>query len=298
MASNGLKKNLKLVSMISMVLFSLTVAFVGTVAWFTTANSKKTEEALMKLSWDADAIDVTAELYRYDVNDREVKKIDVTKDTDLSLDSFDTFIRSNNAKKNNILKINGTFAAINDAIGFSRDIGFRAIINDTVVDDKFNEGGTYKDTVGYWYKKSSKDYICNNISNVIDFKMFIYSITQNKITTKLLGDKDFDATTKEDIYNSASEVFASMGDSSTFVINSLKNNSLSIQNTFDNVGQATNMVMYIQYEYNANLIDAFFAHNEFVTATEASTFNPEKGISVDFNKDIKYIEITSKSYLK
>lgn len=298
MASNGLKKNLKLVSMISMVLFSLAVAFVGTVAWFTTSTDNKTKQAEMKLVWDADDSGITADLYKYDVNAKEVVQTHVSDDTDLSLDKFDTFIRSNNPKKNNILRISATFSAINDDIRFSRDVTIRAAVKETVVDSDFNDGGKLKDTLGYHYTKSGKDYVCNNISNVIDFKMFIYSYTQGGVTQKVLGAKDFNEDSKESIYENASEVFKSISDSSTFVLNSLKENDLELTQSLDNVGQITNMVIYVEYSYNENLMDAFFANNEFISESQASTFDPKKGIDIEFNKDIKYIEVSSKSYLK
>ncbi len=172
-------------------------------------------------------------------------------------------------------------------------------------------GGKCCDVTGYQYKYQNSDtlYYCNNISNVIEFKSFVYSTTtvnSEKVQTVNILNKDYDncpasyvsGDADDEIYQRATYVFNnSVNIEKTSFVNKTGANSFEknddtivMMNTFD-AENVTSIVYFVEYNYNEDFIDMFHMSNELMTSG-LSEFNPA-GKEIDFFKDIASIELNS-----
>lgn len=291
---------LKTICATSIVLFSLLTLFTAAFAWFQLKSDEDLAQTVFKINSSSDLVSFNYDVYRYNFSTKQGYKTKGSSETDLSLNKYDSFIRERNANNNNILRFDITFGGINESSKFSRNISVLVNSLETAVGSSFN-GGTSADKTGYKYNKNAETYICNNISNIIQFKSFVYSYTyldgNTPVNKKLVTDSKyaFDETSEASIYAGAANYFKILSPK-TFVANSSKVTTIEVGEQLSNAGQITSLVFYVEYNYNEELVQDFFENNEFFDNESLQEFDPD-GKTIEFNSDILTITVKSETIL-
>lgn len=295
------KKTSKIIAATSMVIFSLFTCFTGVYAWFNVATHQELENTGAQVVVDSNAIDFSYRLYKYNSDKKQGEATDGSSTLDLNLNKFDNLIRSRNINNNNILRFDVRFAIHNEEdAGKNRNLNLNINCEHTTEGQAFDSGVTDSstrrciDTNGFKYSKTSggvtKDYVCNNMSNIIYFKAFPYSYTIGNVVTKC-DSTLFTEGSDDEIYTRATEKFQSVNPVS-FVNNdgSKKTSIINLNlNNYNIPKNASNFVFYLEYSYNQTLVDnVFLENNEFGLKKNTSAGNiPE----VSFAKDITSLVI-------
>ena len=181
----------------------------------------------------------------------------------------------------------------------------------TVVNDRFYASGSadteddkqrkHSDIVGYKYTCEGETYICNNISNVVEFKFFIYSYTDSEGVTHAydedllpLGsitesDDNLTYTQVSDIFNNKTGEFDDYSKPITFFDDATKQKSKSDFIEVNDLDPTTrSLVLYVQYNYNESLIQSFLQDTELI-----ENDNSALAARVTFLKDIEIIAFTT-----
>jgi len=270
---------------------------VSSYAWYS-ANKQVTGTGMnLKVEVDTNLVDINFKLYKYNADTKEgTEYIEGKEGFDLKLNKYDNFIRERNTYNSNILRFNVSLPNAKGSEESYRKIAISARLNATVEGSDFNGGfkdevkRTHVDTTGYQYKNAAKDknYLCNNISNIIYFKGFAYSYVLNNQTYKVDDQISIDETTATSIYEDTTDVFAGITEKATFVTSSGKQNE--IQFYLENINsKASSVVFYVEYNYNGSLIDSFLANTEIVGSQDTSMM----ASTIEFQKDIDRIIISS-----
>lgn len=275
---------------------------VSSYAWFS-ANKVTTGKGMnLKTEIDTNLINLDFKLYKYDFDMKEgVEYIEGTESFKLDLNDFDNFIRERNVYNNNVIRFNAYIPAAEGAEGGKRKLSLVANVPETTIGEKFNGGftdrvnRTYVDNSGYKYHNDndSKDYTCNNISNIIYFKALPYSYKIGDSITLWDENINFEGTlenpaTADQIYKGATVEFGKHEKKSSFISSGSKGNLLTLD-IVELDARATNVVFYIEYNYNIELIDAFLQNTEIVGAQDIGMMSSR----IVFQKDIEKITIAS-----
>lgn len=250
----------------------------------------------MRVEVDTNLVDINFKLYKYDFDKKEgVEYVEGTESFNLQLNDFDNFIRERNVNNNNIIRFNVTLPHPSASEGL-RNFRVSASLNETVIGDPFNGGftdtvsRTYRDTTGYWYNNAQKGkaYICNNISNIIYFKAFVYSYVLDGVTHLYDDSIVIDESTPATTYRDATSEFVERTAEATFVTDGSKSNSLQFD--LEQVdSRASSVVLYVEYNYNTDLVDSFLANTEIVGAQDIGMMSSR----IAFQKDIQKITVSS-----
>lgn len=289
-------KSLKVICATSAVIFSLFTCFTGVFAWFYTNAQSKTQSGQIEVKANPNLIDLSFTVYKYDAESKQGKKyVEGDPDFDLSLNKFDNFIRERNVNSNNVMRFVLSFPN-RFSEQTKRDVFFSITCDSSETGTTFDPGiidtkeRKHKDNNGYKYTCESVDYVCNNISNVVYFKVLPYTYTINGVSHKFDESINIDETNDSNTYFDATNYFQTQSTKSMFVNNGTKATEIDIDIEAI-VGNADNIVLYVEYNYDTNLIDEFLKPNEFCEKTTTSEFF---GVNIDFFKDVLVFELTSK----
>lgn len=273
-----------------MALFSMSVA------WFSNNKNVSGNGMQVQVKVDPNIMDISFDLYKYDFDQKngiKLSEAEATSGENLSLNKYDNFIKTRNVNNNNIIRFNIEFGGtVSTTRKLNLSLKCLETEANTTFDNKISTQGTrtHNDGVGYKYNNGTKDFVCNNISNVIEFKYFAYTYTIGETTTKFNTNISIDESSDASVYASATNIFNNkdLNIQPTYFVNKSSNNfvknSTSINLTVNNVNGATeSMVFYLQYNYSESLIDNFLSPNEMI---ETNT-----GLDVlRTNATIKFIE--------
>lgn len=255
---------------------------------------------------DEQIMNMTFNLYKYDADKKQgIRYANATierdgeKVTDLSLNQFDNFIRERNAHNNNILRFNIEFP---QELANPRLLTTLIKSKPTVIDEEFDAGveenpektRLYDDTCGYKYTTDSSTYICNNISNVISFKIYPYGYYEGGTLVRFNTDAAYtiDESSDSSTYETATDVFTKISESYDFVKQSgsvytkpypqLEFTTAPFSST------VTTIIVYMEYNYKTELIDSFLEGTEFISGTGTEAL--DKGVNINFVPDIDGIK--------
>lgn len=270
--------------------------FTFSVAWFSNNKTVKTNGMITKVKVDPCLLSIDYELYKYDRDIKSgVKYIQNSENIDLSLNQFDNFIRERNANNNNILKFTVSFLGTSE---YTRSLSLDIKCLESVIGEEFDNGyettsveRTHLDAKGYQYKTGSSDskYICNNISNVISFKILPYSYTIEDVENKfdIASEITIDESTDALIYSSATTAFKAL-ESIQFASETDKTNTNLNYEIHNIPAGVSKVIYYVEYNYDTDLIDAFLSPNEIITNSGIDMLDTNATIS--FLEDIEYFE--------
>lgn len=298
---------MKLVSAVSVTIFSLFVSFTGVFAWFTTKSKVDSNSTAFTVE-KAGEFNFTYKLYYYDNKTKSVVCKDESSSTmDLSLQSFDTSVSETNDTFNNILRFDVDFTGKDTSK--TRKMTTKVKCAATTVGSNYSplQGETatrtFADKVGFKFNYSKTEsgttttgnYICDNISNIIQFKGFAYSYKIGSTVTKIDSTKTIDFTSNTTVYNTAKNIFNSMSSVSKFVSSTTSKNG---EITFDFTGipgGAESVEYYLEYNYNTDLLNQYIKNNEYLKNREFSEdFDPtEIDLNVTFLKDITELKLST-----
>ena len=287
-------KNLKIISATSAVIFSLLTCFTGVYAWFMSTAQTKSKSSEVGVQANPNLIDLSFAVYKYDLESKQgIKYAENDEAFNLSLNKFDNFVRERNINNNNVMRFNLSFP--NKYIGEKkRNIKFNITCDTSVIGDDFDPGisdgkkRTHNDEVGYKYQSGDTTYVCNNISNVLYFKVLPYTYTADGVTHKFDETINIDETNDSQTYFDATEYFSNQDEKNCFVNNGSKETQLQID--IDEIaGNADSIVLYVEYNYDNDLMDQFLKPNEFKDSTTSEFF----GVNINFYKDVLLFELTS-----
>lgn len=300
---------IKLVSAVSVTIFSLLVSFTGVFAWFLTINAVDNPATDITLE-NAGEFNFDYSLYYFDNDHNQVVKEDEGQDgLDLSLRTYDTSLSEDNTKFNNILRFQIVFASQDE--NKTRAITIKFTCDSTTIGAAYSPESTdvatrtFNDTKGYkfHYAKSdgtTGDFICDNISNLIQFKCFVYSYVIDGTTYTPNGSRpglinttsQIDLSTDTTVYNTASAIFGSQTSVNRFINAQSKSNEFTL--TYNQIpGNVTRADFYVEYNYNSELLTQYIRNNEYLkNRTFGDDFNPaDISLDVTFLKDISEIRL-------
>lgn len=272
---------------------------VSTLAWYTNNKVGEGDGLDVQINVDSELIYFDFKLYKYDQMTKEGVEYVERQDAnfDLNLNKFDNFIRERNVNNNNIIRFHVTFTNYNVVDSEQKRITVNANIDSTKVGDPFDGAftdsatRTYSDTLGYKYNKTNgditKEYICNNISNIIYFKGFMYSYIIDGTTYYADDSISIDESTADSTYKTATEAFKNF-DENRFITGSSKSTSLRLDLDEINI-KAEEAIFYIEYNYDTDLVDTFLNDTEIVGSQDVTMM----GSNIEFMKDIKEIIIST-----
>lgn len=293
--------NLKIVCATSAVLFSLFTCFTGVYAWFSNEAKNKTQSQQIKVKANPDLVDLSFSVYKYDQESKQGIKYseDESGYINLSLNKFDNFIRERNINNNNVMRFELSFPNKYQE-GINRDLIFSITCDTSTQGEIFDPGisdskrRTHDDEKGYKYTTSGDEagvhHICNNISNVLYFKVLPYTYKINGETYKFDPSINIDETNDSNTYFDSTNYFGTVEEKSCFVNSGDKEVQIDID-IDDIAGNADSIILYVEYNYDTTLIDEFLYKNEFKESTTTSEFF---GANIDFFKDVLIFELTSK----
>lgn len=255
----------------------------------------------MRVEVDTNLIDINFKLYKYDFDKKEgVEFVEGTTEFNLQLNDFDNFIRERNVNNNNIIRFNVALPHPSTSEGL-RNLRVSSLLNPTTIGDNFYGGftdsvsRTFIDEQGYKYHNASKDqnYICNNISNIIYFKGFVYSYVLDGVTHLYDDSIVIDESTPATTYRDATNEFIERTSEATFVSSGSKNNKLQFD--LEQVdSRASSVVLYVEYNYNTDLVDSFLNNTEIVGAQDIGMMSSR----IAFQKDIQKITVSSEGIVE
>ena len=237
-----------------------------TLAWFSATRDidRGADNLTVK---NSQSLHIEYDMYRYNPETKAGELLSPYDPDKYMLDEYDSFIINRNQFINRIVRVDVTFL---------EEVTARTRLNINIPCVS-----AYKDTSGN---------IINNISNIIQFKMFItyyYDADGNVVYgTDDVGDV-VNESNNNDLYKSANSYFKALSHGYTFVTNHTKSMTLDI---FTNVVpiNAKSCTMYIEYNYNDNLVDDFYNSGE--AGRDVSALS--NGEPVHFGADIQYILFT------
>lgn len=300
-------KKLKIVCAVSTVLFSSLACVTGALAWLSNPHFNTPASNFMAIK--PIALNINFDLYYRNVITQNVVKVSGGDDTDLSLQTYRTDISETNKPFNNILKMTIAFEG---GSSISRVLNTKINCIERTIGGIYNIGPagatrTFIDTCGYKYhyvKEGEKenDFICDYISNLIQFKAYIY--LYNIGDTKYLPDpsrecliqtdKRIDYTSDETLFSSAKDIFDDISSANTFVSNGTKQKDINF--SFASIpAEATSIEYYIEYNYNTELLNNYLNFCEYLRNREFDEgFDPTAAdLNVAFQKDLVSIELTT-----
>lgn len=292
---------------------SLLAFGISSYAWFVNNQVSDGHGLSTKVDVDTDLVDIDFMLYKYDRDEKVgVGYKQSSTDFDLALNDFDNFIRDRNVNNNNIIRFHVTLPNSEGSTAEFRTVTVSSTVRATTEGETFDgafgdsERRTYNDTVGYKYHNidESADYTCNNISNIIYFKSFMYSYStvdytdkEHPVTTetKKVPSLNFDEYNPDDsedndkVYKDVTEHFATLETKFSFVQNG--NKSAQIQFSMDQIPAKTSeLIFFVEYNYNIDLIDSFLTNTEKISGAQDTEILASK---IHFMKDIESIKISS-----
>lgn len=278
---------------VALIMTSVTISY----AWFGSQRSVNPQANEIKIGADPNMMNISFELYKYDKDQRVgVKTVEGQDGFDLSLNQFDNFIRERNTHNSNILRFTIDFMG---QTGTDRDLTIDISCLATSIGNDFDAGyniegdtsrRTYSDKTGYMYDKAvegseSTTFMCNNISNVLVFKMIPYSYTTEEGTTLFDTESTIDETSPASIYDTATAEFNSNENGVKFV-SSDTSKYTKVSFVAEDIPAATkSMVIYVEYNYNISLIDKFLTKNEVITSAGVDALTTSA--TINFQKDIE-----------
>lgn len=258
------------------------------------------------------SLDINYDLYYQNTTTKDVVKVPgTTQDLDLSLQNYSTSISLTNEPFNNILRVVIDFSGTATA---SKSVSLKSICTPRVIGSSYNIGPegatrTHNDTAGYkfHYKKTGEkeaDFVCDYISNLIQFKGFLYSYSiggtkydpSSGHACLIQTDKRIDYTSDTTLFTSAESIFNDITAINTFVSGSSKNSTVNM--AYSQIpAEATEVELFVEYNYNDNLITNYLNNCEYLRNREfGGSFDPTKeSINVTFAKDLVSIEINTES---
>jgi len=304
------KKKIKIVCAASVAFFSLISMTTGVFAWFTSlASVDKASDNFVITT--PKTMTSTYDLYYRNTTTKAVVKVpESTENIDLSLQAFNTSVCETNALFNNILRIVITFT---DTSGTdTKSVTSKISCTQREIGSAYNVGPagatrTYNDNAGFTfhYKKTGEeeaDFICDYISNLIQFKGFLYSYNIGE--TKYLPSSDrpclvdtekrIDYTSDETLFTTAKAIFDERDDQKTFFNGTSKLTNFNMD--FAGIPAAATKVEYfVEYNYNNDLISTYFVLCEHLKNRQFDgKFDPTKAnLNVTFLKDLVSIELNA-----
>lgn len=291
----------KIVSTSISIAFAATLVGLGisSFAWYSENKDTAATGLNVSVNVDSNMVDFNFKLYKYDQDIKEgIEYNEGSTGFNLDLNDFDNFIRERNVYNNNVIRFHVYFPNYLATTGSARKVTIKANIEETTIGDRFDGGftdtstRTYADTLGYQYNKAvtggSEKYICNNISNIIYFKGFMYSYKMEDETTHYVDPNiTIDESTADSTYKTATEAFQSF-DEHKFITGSVKDGSLELD--LDEIDiKSTEAVFYIEYNYDIDLVDTFLNDTEIVGSQDVSMMSSR----ITFMKDVKNINISA-----
>lgn len=305
-------KSFKTICAFSIVAFSLISCVVGVFAWFSGIRNRDSESSNLTIL-NPQSLNLSYDLYYcHTTTKKVVKQSSNDDDFDLSLQTYSTSVSQTNEPFNNILRIVVDFGGTSQSGTKDLSLSIKSTEREEgSLYDIGPEGATrtHVDTAGYkfHYKKTGEkeaNFICDYISNLIQFKGFLYSY--NIGDTKYLPsperpclvdtDKTIDYTSDETLFDSAESIFDDLEDFESFVSGASKSSSIDVDYTLI-PAEASKVEFFIEYNYNDNLLNDYFNSCEYLRNREfGGTFDPTKAsLNVKFVKDLVSIELNTKS---
>lgn len=273
------------------------IAFaVSSFSWFRINKNTTGDGMKIKVFADVDLVDFDYTLYKYDFDLKEGVAF-TEENVNLSLNKYDNYIRERNINNNNIIRLEVSLPFSKAAAEGDRDIYVSINCSKSEVGSYYDahmddtRTRTHDDANGFKYDSDGHTYYCNNISNVIQFKCFVSEYTTIDGVRKV-KEPTLDETTDDTTYKTATNIFDSMKDSEKcFIDDSEKDDSIVVSSS--NIpSTASNLVFYVEYNYNEDLVDEFLENTEFFSGQGTSIFD---GSIIKFNKDVEVIRISSSS---
>lgn len=291
-------KKMKIVTAVSVTLFSLLTCFTGVFAWFVVTGIANNESSNFNVITDPNIMNFELSLYKYDYDEKAGYRLyENDPDFTFMLNKYDKFLTERNTNNNNILRFELSFTHTLSSEQ-NRKVNFDFKCTPTGIGEKFDNGikdtkdRRHIDAEGYKYSCESINYICNKISNVIYFKVLPYTYIKNGSTYKFDTSINIDETNPANTYANATSAFANVTGKS-FVNNKTKSTKIT-DNSIIVDPAATGMVLYIEYSYVPSLVEDFLYPNEFVESPETAEIFIG-GVNIEFFKDVLGLYVTSEA---